>query len=118
MVSFYTLPSTIIGNVKYSTLKAAYSFYNVNTTHSLVDLMTDALIYARNVCSLLFCSTFFLMLVFLQMKFDVFNALDIFSNVEFLEPLKFGKGDGHLQYYFYNWKCPPTKPENLALVLM
>lgn len=28
------------------------------------------------------------------------------DNKEFLEPLKFGVGDGNLQYYLYNWKCP------------
>jgi hypothetical protein len=49
MISFYTLPSTIIGNMKYNTLKAAYSFYNVSATHTITDLMTDALILAKNV---------------------------------------------------------------------
>ena len=28
------------------------------------------------------------------------------DNKEFLEKLKFGIGDGNLQYYLYNWKCP------------
>lgn len=41
-----------------------------------------------------------------QMGFDVFNALDLMDNKEFLEKLKFGVGDGFLQYYLYNWKCP------------
>ena len=41
MVSFYNLPSSIIGNKKHSTLKAAYSFYNVATTVDLKALMTD-----------------------------------------------------------------------------
>jgi glycylpeptide N-tetradecanoyltransferase len=100
LMSFYTLPSSIIGHQKYRILKAAYSFYNVHTKTDIVDLMRDNLILAR------------------QLKFDVFNALDIFHNEQFLEPLKFGKGDGHLQYYFYNWKCPPTKPTNMGLVLM
>lgn len=38
---------------------------------------------------------------------DVFNALDLMDNSQFLENLKFGIGDGNLQYYIYNWKCPP-----------
>ena len=40
------------------------------------------------------------------MGFDVFNALDLMDNKHFLEKLKFGVGDGFLQYYLYNWKCP------------
>ena len=35
--------------------------------------------------------------------YDVFNALDIMNNVEFLEELKFAPGDGYLHYYLYNW---------------
>lgn len=41
-----------------------------------------------------------------QKGFDVFNALDLMENKTFLEKLKFGIGDGNLQYYLYNWKCP------------
>ena len=41
MLSFYTLPSTVIGNPKHSSLKAAYSFYNVARTVELKDLMQD-----------------------------------------------------------------------------
>ncbi len=36
--------------------------------------------------------------------FDVFNALDLMENQTFLNELKFGKGDGSLQYYLFNWK--------------
>merc|ERR1719208_256405 len=42
--SFYSLPSTVLGNEKYSLLKAAYSFWNVANTVSLDELMYDALI--------------------------------------------------------------------------
>lgn len=47
-----------------------------------------------------------------QNGYDVFNALDLMDNKEFLEKLKFGIGDGNLQYYLYNWRCsdmPPNK---------
>ena len=37
---------------------------------------------------------------------DVFNALDVMDNGTFLKDLKFGNGDGNLQYYLYNWGCP------------
>ena len=49
-----------------------------------------------------------------QRDFDVFNALDLMENKEFLEKLKFGIGDGNLQYYLYNWKCPFMEPEKVG----
>lgn len=36
--------------------------------------------------------------------FDVFNALDIMHNKEFISELTFSPGDGFLHYYFYNYK--------------
>ncbi|TWW70285.1 putative all-trans-retinol 13,14-reductase [Takifugu flavidus] len=87
-LSFYTLPSTIMNHPVHHSLKAAYSFYNVHTVTPLLDLMQDALILAKS------------------KGFDVFNALDLMENKTFLEKLKFGIGDGNLQYYLYNWKCP------------
>mmetsp|Transcript_16730 Transcript_16730/g.16826 ORF Transcript_16730/g.16826 Transcript_16730/m.16826 type:complete len:445 (+) Transcript_16730:107-1441(+) len=98
--SYYHLPSTVIGNPKHKTLKSAYSYYNVATTMSLVDLMRDSLIFARN------CNA------------DVFNALDLMDNATLFEPLKFGIGDGHLQYYVYNWKCVEMVPNEIGLVLL
>lgn len=49
---------------------------------------------------------FFSPFKYIQKGFDVFNALDLMENKTFLEKLKFGIGDGNLQYYLYNWKCP------------
>eukprot|EP01104_Vermistella_antarctica_P004165 TRINITY_DN14673_c0_g1_i1.p1 TRINITY_DN14673_c0_g1~~TRINITY_DN14673_c0_g1_i1.p1 ORF type:complete len:456 (+),score=142.19 TRINITY_DN14673_c0_g1_i1:24-1370(+) len=100
LISFYCLPSTIIGNKEYKTLKAAYSFYNVAGATPNTQLMKDALILAK------------------QRDFDVFNALDIMENGEFLKDLRFGEGDGHLQYYLYNWKCPAMLSKNVGLVLL
>lgn len=100
LVSFYSLPSTIIGHPVHSQLRAAYSFYNVAKGNKFEDLMADALILAK------------------QEKFDVFNALDVMDNKEFLQPLKFGIGDGNLQYYLYNWRCPRLEPNEVGLVLL
>lgn len=44
----------------------------------------------------------------------MFNALDLMENKEFLETLKFGIGDGNLQYYLYNWRCPPVAPNKVS----
>merc|ERR1719183_1029197 len=98
--SFYALPSSILGHAKYTLLKAAYSYWNVATTVSMHELMYDALIYAK------------------QLDFDVFNALNVMDNESFLKELKFGIGDGFLQYYLYNWKCPKIEPSGMGLVLL
>mmetsp|Transcript_155564 Transcript_155564/g.282953 ORF Transcript_155564/g.282953 Transcript_155564/m.282953 type:complete len:497 (+) Transcript_155564:189-1679(+) len=98
--SFYSLPSTILGHDKYNLLKAAYSYWNVATTVPIHELMYDALILAK------------------QQDFDVFNALNVMENDYFLKELKFGIGDGFLQYYLYNWKCPKIEPSGIGLVLL
>uniref|UniRef100_A0A8C7MGM2 Glycylpeptide N-tetradecanoyltransferase n=1 Tax=Oncorhynchus kisutch TaxID=8019 RepID=A0A8C7MGM2_ONCKI len=97
--SFYTLPSTVMHHPQHRSLKAAYSFYSVHTHTPLLDLMNDTLILAK------------------LKGFDVFNALDLMENKVFLEKLKFGIGDGNLQYYLFNWKCPPMDPDMVGLVL-
>ena len=51
------------------------------------------------------------------MGFDVFNALDLMENKEFLEKLKFGIGDGNLQYYLYNWRFPQMNPPQVGLAV-
>ncbi|KAK4769774.1 hypothetical protein SAY87_030306 [Trapa incisa] len=99
--SFYILPSSILGNQNYSTLKAAYSYYNVATKTPLLQLINDALIVAK------------------KKDFDVFNALDVMQNESFLKELKFGPGDGQLHYYLYNYRIRQTlKPSELGLVLL
>ena len=98
--SFYHLPSSIIGHEKHNVLNAAYSYYNVATTVPLKQLMNDLLIFAK------------------QQDFDVFNALDIMENGDVLKDLKFGIGDGHLQYYIYNWMCPEVTATKVGLVLL
>jgi glycylpeptide N-tetradecanoyltransferase len=99
LVSYYSLPSTIIGNTKHQTLRAAYSFYNVFTSIPVSKGIQDALIFARSE------------------GFDVYNCLDLMENEKVLTDLKFGRGDGSLQYYLYNWRCSEMKPDQVGLVL-
>lgn len=100
-ISFYNLPSTVIKNAHgHDLLKAAYSYYNIADKTPIQQLMEDALILAK------------------QRDFDVFNALDIMDNMNFLKELKFGIGDGDLQYYLYNWRISNQVPPNeIGLVL-
>lgn len=98
LCSFYHLPSTILGQE--DSLFAAYSFYNVANSVSWTTLMKDCLILAKNGGA------------------DVFNALNLMDNDEFLTDLKFGLGDGNLQYYLYNWNCPKMTNKEIGIVLL
>lgn len=100
MCSYYSLPSSVLGDDKHKELRAAYSFYNVSTKTKWVELITNALTMAK------------------QDGFDVFNALDVMDNKVFLEELKFGIGSGHLQYYLFNWRCPLMSPQKVGIVLL
>ncbi|KAI9659737.1 MAG: glycylpeptide N-tetradecanoyltransferase [Alyxoria varia] len=100
--SFYTLDSTVIGNKKHDTIRAAYLFYYATETvfqgkgkdlsalrKRLNELVHDALICAKKV------------------NFDVVNALTLLDNPLFLQEQKFGPGDGKLHYYLYNYRTGP-----------
>ena len=99
MISFYSIPSSVIRHPKHKELHTAYLFYYFSTKTPVSNLLYDALILANS------------------SKFDVFNALDIMDNRNALENLKFGMGDGNLQYFFYNWCCEDIGSENVGLVL-
>ena len=66
-VSFYALPSSVLGNDKHSLLREAYCWYLFANTTTLPDLLNDALILAK------------------RLEFDVFNALEIGENDRFLQ---------------------------------
>jgi glycylpeptide N-tetradecanoyltransferase len=54
-----------------------------------------------------------------EADFDVFNALDLMENAEFIEPLLFGQGDGYLHYYLYNYRMSDVlSPGDVGLVLL
>ena len=38
------------------------------------------------------------------------------DNKEVLEKLKFGIGDGNLQYYLFNWRCPYMECEKVRFL--
>jgi glycylpeptide N-tetradecanoyltransferase len=102
-ISFYRLPSSILkkNGHNHDQVNVAYSYYNVATVNPLSELMKYALAQAK------------------EHDFDVFNALDIMDNTEFLEELKFAPGDGSLHYYLYNWHLDSRiVPSQLGVVLV
>ena len=147
LISFYHLPSTVIGarggggpleparvpslppsppagNPLHKSMHAVYSYYNVPGRHGMAAMLGDALILAK------------------ARGADVFNCLDLQvrgrgragprrgqratdarsprlqENESVLSDLKFGPGDGSLQYYLYNWQCPAVRSEDVGLVLL
>lgn len=99
---YYSLPSTILNNEKYKTLRAAYSYYFVNGSMTMKELYEVALIQAK------------------KSGYDVFNALDVMNNSKVFDDLNFHGGDGYLNYYLYNWKLenPILTPGQIGFVLM
>ncbi|KAK4693083.1 glycylpeptide N-tetradecanoyltransferase, partial [Phenoliferia sp. Uapishka_3] len=120
MFSFYFLPSTAVKAKTPTLINAAYLYYYATTAcpscadlgdgsvatpvvnwrdetpeqrvvlkERLMELIGDAMIIAQ------------------QQGFDVFNALTLQDNRLFLEDLKFGRGDGFLHYYLYNYATKP-----------
>tara|TARA_B110000208_G_C11315136_1_gene264016 strand:- start:7 stop:480 length:474 start_codon:yes stop_codon:yes gene_type:complete len=100
MLSYYYLNSTIINHPRHNTLCAVYSFYNVANTVDMIELMNNSLILAK------------------KNGADVFNCLDLMENNKVFEKLKFGAGDGMLQYYLYNWRAPEIECPKVGLVLL
>lgn len=100
LISFYSLPSQVLGNSKHDLLNAAYGFYNIATTVDFKTLMNNAITLAK------------------KNEFDVLNILDIMENKTILSDLKFCEGDGTLKYYLYNWKCKTMEPSDIGLVLL
>ncbi|PCH37827.1 N-myristoyl transferase [Wolfiporia cocos MD-104 SS10] len=107
LVSFYSLPSTVMNSDKHNLLKAAYLFYYATDVafaekaeedghlkKRLMELIGDCLIIAD------------------QCGFDVVNALTLMDNVPILQDHRFGKGDGMLNYYLYNWRTAPLAGVN------
>ena len=98
--SFYSLPSSVLMSAKYPTLNAAYAFYVVPNRFPLVAIFKDMLILAK------------------KHGFDVFNTLDLMENATIFGDLRFGQGDGNLQYYLYNWSCKAMTQEKVGLILV
>lgn len=102
-ISFYVLPFSVLQNPKHKELGIAYLYYYASETglnssiedeesqqqvkKRLKSLVNDAMIEAKKI------------------NIDVFNALSTQDNNLFLEDLKFGAGDGFLNYYLFNYRA-------------
>ncbi|KAJ2793584.1 glycylpeptide N-tetradecanoyltransferase [Coemansia helicoidea] len=73
---------------------------NALIQHRLTPLIADALVLARDA------------------GFDVVNCLDMMDNAMFIDALRFGRGDGHLRYYLYNYMARKIDSEKVGLVML
>ncbi|ODV88861.1 hypothetical protein CANCADRAFT_57947 [Tortispora caseinolytica NRRL Y-17796] len=101
-VSFYKLPSTVlVKDAPDDEVNASYSFYSFSTA-AINESEID-----RNELQTRLKGLFTAALIESKRKgFDVFNAMSLHDNSLFLEELKFGPGDGFLNYYVFNYRTP------------
>ncbi|CAL9236857.1 unnamed protein product [Arabidopsis halleri] len=98
LCSFYAVQLTIdANNPKHETVECAYSYYNVATQTSLLQLMKDALIVSK------------------QKGFDVLYALDVMHNESFFKDLKFKLDYSQMHYYLYNRLRSALNPSEFGI---
>ncbi|KAK8864148.1 glycylpeptide N-tetradecanoyltransferase [Kwoniella newhampshirensis] len=113
LVSFYSLPSTIMKHAKHNNLNAAYLFYYASDVlfsagGSSDDAATHDVKAKQKLGERLNALVNDVMVIAHTAEFDVLNALTLLDNNMFLQEQKFGPGDGYLNYYLYNWACAPV----------
>lgn len=99
VLSFYSVSSKVLNHPLHTVLREAHLLYFVCTSTDPVDFMEDTLVLAKS------------------KGFDVFTALDVMDNKNFLEKLKFTISGKSVHYYLYNWGCPNISPDKVGFVL-
>lgn len=98
LISFYFIPSKITNN-KYTDLRKAYLYYYFNTETPLDILVNNGLHLMK------------------LNKIDVVNCVKQYNNDIFIDKLKFREGTGALNYYLFNWQCPPVISSDIGFVI-
>ncbi|GAA6063044.1 hypothetical protein JCM10212_001107 [Sporobolomyces blumeae] len=120
LFSMYSLPSTAVKSSPVQAVNAAYLFYYATSvTPSTSDLGDGSVatkvvnwkeeseqerLQLKDRLNVLIGDA---MIVAQKLGFDVFNALTLQDNALFLTDLKFGRGDGFLNFYLYNYHTKP-----------
>ena len=99
-ISFFFIPSKLSTNPKYSEIKRAFLYYYFNTETDLEKLVENGLYFMK------------------QNGTDVVNCVKQYNNQEFIDKLKFMEGTGGLNFYFFNWLCPPIKYSDMAIIMI
>jgi hypothetical protein len=51
-------------------------------------------------------------------QFDLLNYLDQYDTNPIFDKLNFNKGEGKMNFNFFNWICPPVKNNEVALIMI
>lgn len=100
MLSFYFIPSKLNNKYKYTDITKAYIYYYFYTETELVKLIENGIYLMK------------------KKKMDMVNVMKQYDNDKFIDKLKFKEGNGELNFYFYNWKCPPIEQNDMAIVMV
>lgn len=101
-ISFYCIPTRILDSSQDKCLKVAYlSYYGIKDELLKLPLIKSAIREAQS------------------LGFHVFNALDVMgTGEEMLKALRFGRGDGQLRYYLYNWRTAAISSSQVAYIML
>lgn len=100
-ISYYVLPFTVLQNPKHKEIGIAYLYYYASDSKYIDGSTADSSDLQKRLKSLVYDA----MVEAKKMNIDVFNALSSQDNNLFFEDLKFGAGDGFLNYYIFNYKA-------------
>lgn len=99
-ISFFDLSYQIKENTKYDNLKVAYGYYYFYFENTLEKLVENSILILKNE------------------QFDLLNYLDQYDTNPIFDKLNFNKGQGKMNFNFFNWMCPPVKNNEVALIMI
>ena len=99
-ISFFDLSYQIKENIKYDNLKVAYGYYYFYFENTLEKLIENSILILKNE------------------QFDLLNYLDQYDTNLIFDKLNFNKGEGKMNFNFFNWMCPPVKNNEVALIMI
>ena len=106
-ISFYSQPYQVLKQHghSHSSVNSAYLYYYAATKNSLTEMVKYAMHFAKELADI---------------KFDLFNCLNIMEYSTFVDALKFGMGDGTLNYYMYNYQVKTgfMQPNGVAAIIV
>lgn len=98
-VSYFFIPSKITEG-KHTEMKRAYIYYYFNTENELSKIIENTLLIMK------------------EKQIDVVNCINQYNNNTFIDKLKFKEGTGGLNFYLFNWMCPPIINSDMAMIMV
>lgn len=106
--SFYVIPTSVLGNSEYDSIKIAYSFYYATNVHQEVPKTKRSFENQKKLASRLKVLQQNALILSKNIGCDVHNAITCMDNPMFLNELKYSLGTGVLNYYLFNYRAYPV----------